>query len=321
MPHGSATVRDPVCGMTVDPATSQASLRPSRRRPSISARPAAGPNSPPTRSLSRQRQAEGRSAGRRHLHLPDASADPPGRPRQLPDLRHGAGARGGEPRYAAQSRARRHDTAVLDRRRAGAAGGGAGNGRSPGRRSRLGRPDAVELDSTGLRHARRDLGGLAVLRARLAIAADAQSQHVHPDRDGHRRRLCLQRHRHRRARQSSRPAFRGHGGAVAVYFEAAAVITVLVLLGQVLELRAREATSGAIKALLQLAPKTARRIGEDGADHEVRDRQPAGRRSSAGSSGREGAGGRRDSRRPLLARRIAGNRRIDAGYQGNRGHR
>ena len=63
--------------------------------------------------------------------------------------------------------------------------------------------------------------------------------------------------------------FRGHGGAVAVYFEAAAVITVLVLLGQVLELRAREATSGAIKALLELAPKTARRIDNDGADHEV----------------------------------------------------
>ncbi|HEY2213311.1 MAG TPA: heavy metal translocating P-type ATPase, partial [Bradyrhizobium sp.] len=63
--------------------------------------------------------------------------------------------------------------------------------------------------------------------------------------------------------------FRGHGGAVAVYFEAAAVITVLVLLGQVLELRAREATSGAIKTLLELAPKTARRIGDDGADHEV----------------------------------------------------
>ena len=64
-------------------------------------------------------------------------------------------------------------------------------------------------------------------------------------------------------------SFRGHDGAVAVYFEAAAVITVLVLLGQVLELRAREATSGAIKALLELAPKTARRIGDDGADHEV----------------------------------------------------
>jgi Cu+-exporting ATPase len=63
--------------------------------------------------------------------------------------------------------------------------------------------------------------------------------------------------------------FRGHGGAVAVYFESAAVITVLVLLGQVLELRAREATSGAIKALLELAPKTARRVGNDGIDHEV----------------------------------------------------
>ncbi|WP_377828639.1 heavy metal translocating P-type ATPase [Bradyrhizobium lupini] len=63
--------------------------------------------------------------------------------------------------------------------------------------------------------------------------------------------------------------FRGHEGAVAVYFEAAAVITVLVLLGQVLELRARDATSGAIKALLQLAPKTARRIDTDGGEHEV----------------------------------------------------
>jgi Cu+-exporting ATPase len=63
--------------------------------------------------------------------------------------------------------------------------------------------------------------------------------------------------------------FRGHGAAVAVYFEAAAVITVLVLLGQVLELRAREATSGAIKALLELAPKTARLVDDAGADHEV----------------------------------------------------
>jgi Cu+-exporting ATPase len=64
------------------------------------------------------------------------------------------------------------------------------------------------------------------------------------------------------------PAFRGHG-AVAVYFEAAAVITVLVLLGQVLELRARAQTSGAIRALLDLAPKTARRLRDDGSDDEV----------------------------------------------------
>ncbi|RTL87732.1 heavy metal translocating P-type ATPase [Ancylobacter aquaticus] len=65
------------------------------------------------------------------------------------------------------------------------------------------------------------------------------------------------------------PAFRGADGAVAVYFESAAVITVLVLLGQVLELRAREQTSGAIKALLDLAPKTARRLNEDGSEEEV----------------------------------------------------
>ncbi len=64
-------------------------------------------------------------------------------------------------------------------------------------------------------------------------------------------------------------AFRMMDGTVAVYCEAAAVITVLVLLGQVLELRARERTSGAIKALLNLAPKTARRIGADGNDEEV----------------------------------------------------
>ena len=64
------------------------------------------------------------------------------------------------------------------------------------------------------------------------------------------------------------PAFRDMHGMVAVYFEAAAVITVLVLLGQVLELRARERTSGAIRALLGLAPKTARRITEHG-DEDV----------------------------------------------------
>jgi len=64
-------------------------------------------------------------------------------------------------------------------------------------------------------------------------------------------------------------ALRGPQGAVAVYFEAAAVITVLVLLGQVLELRAREQTSGAIRALIDLAPKTTRRVQQDGSDEEV----------------------------------------------------
>jgi P-type Cu+ transporter len=63
--------------------------------------------------------------------------------------------------------------------------------------------------------------------------------------------------------------FRGMGGTVPVYFEAAAVITVLVLLGQVLELRAREQTGGAIRALLKLAPKTAHRLKDGGADEEI----------------------------------------------------
>ncbi len=65
------------------------------------------------------------------------------------------------------------------------------------------------------------------------------------------------------------PSFRDASGMVAVYFEAAAVIVTLVLLGQVLELKARSQTGAAIKALLGLAPKTARRIGEDGAEEDV----------------------------------------------------
>ncbi|MGH6959865.1 MAG: HAD-IC family P-type ATPase, partial [Dongiaceae bacterium] len=65
------------------------------------------------------------------------------------------------------------------------------------------------------------------------------------------------------------PSFRGPMGDVGLYFEAAAVITVLVLLGQVLELRARERTSGALRALLKLAPKTARRLVAGGDDEEL----------------------------------------------------
>ncbi len=64
-------------------------------------------------------------------------------------------------------------------------------------------------------------------------------------------------------------AFHDEHGGIALYFEAACVITVLVLLGQVLELRARASTSGAIRALIALAPKTARRIKDDGSDEDV----------------------------------------------------
>ncbi|HSC28551.1 MAG TPA: copper-translocating P-type ATPase [Vicinamibacterales bacterium] len=64
-------------------------------------------------------------------------------------------------------------------------------------------------------------------------------------------------------------SFRTHGGEVGLYFEAAAVITVLVLLGQVLELRARSQTSSAIRALLNLAPPSARRVRADGTEEDV----------------------------------------------------
>jgi Cu+-exporting ATPase len=64
-------------------------------------------------------------------------------------------------------------------------------------------------------------------------------------------------------------SFREHGDRAPLYFEAAAIITALVLLGQVLELRARSATSGAIRALLRLAPATARRVRPDGNDEDV----------------------------------------------------
>src|SRR5712664_4396860 len=65
------------------------------------------------------------------------------------------------------------------------------------------------------------------------------------------------------------PSFRDMHGAVPVYFEAAAVITALVLLGQVLELRARQRTSGAIRALLNLAPQQAHRLAPDGTEKNV----------------------------------------------------
>ena len=98
-----------------------------------------------------------------------------------------------------------------------------------------------------------------------------------------------------RSRPASFPAgFHGMDGAVAVYFEAAAVITVLVLLGQVLELRAREQTGGAIRALLNLAPEDGaphRRC--DGTDEDVPLDARPGRRSPARPARRDGAGRRR----------------------------
>ena len=123
----------------------------------------------------------------------------------------------------------------------------------------LHRPADLELDPVAFRHSCRAVGGLALLRARLAVAGHRNLNMFTLIAVGtgvawiYSLVATL-------APDVFPAAFRGHDGSVAVYFEAAAVITVLVLLGQVLELRARETTSGAIRALLDLAPKTARRI-------------------------------------------------------------
>ncbi len=92
---------------------------------------------------------------------------------------------------------------------------------------------------------------LAVFRARVGVGGQSQSEHVHADRYRRGHGLYVQRRRDAFAGFVSSIVSRGHGGEVGVYFEAAAVITTLVLLGQVLELRARSKTSGAIRALLR----------------------------------------------------------------------
>ena len=107
-----------------------------------------------------------------------------------------------------------------------------------------------------------------------------------------------------------------HGGAPPVYFEAAAVIVTLVLLGQVLELRARSATSGAIRALLGLAPKTARRLREDGSEEDVplADVRPG--EPPARAARRARARRRRGARGPERRRRIDGDGRAHPGGEG-----
>ena len=255
----------------------QAPLRLSAARPIISARPAAAPNSPPIPSsyLEQDQQAEGRRAGRHDLHLPDASGDPPGRPRHLPDLRHGAGARGRQrsttpPNPELADMTRRFwiglvlalPVVVLEM-----------GGHLVGGHGWID-PTLSNWIQFALRHARWCCGPAG--RSSCAAGSRCVTRNLNMFTliaMGTGVAYRLQRRRARSRPASSRPTFRGHGGAVAVYFEAAAVITVLVLLGQVLELRAREATSGAIRALLELAPKTARRVDERRRRPRGRDRQ------------------------------------------------
>ena len=108
-------------------------------------------------------------------------------------------------------------------------------------------------------------------------------------------------------------ALRMGDGAVPVYFEAAAIITVLVLLGQVLELRAREKTSGAIRALLDLAPKNATRVTDDGREETVSLEACVVGDLLRVQAGREDSRRRRLDRRRRPGRRVDGDRRADAG--------
>ena len=99
-------------------------------------------------------------------------------------------------------------------------------------------------------------------------------------------------------------SLRAMGGYPDVYFEAAAAITSLVLLGQVMELRARSRTSAAIRALLDLSPKMARLLNPDGSEKDVPLEQDKTRRSSSCASRGKSSGGWRPARRPQFSRRV-----------------
>ena len=113
-------------------------------------------------------------------------------------------------------------------------------------------------------------------------------------------------------------SFRGHDGGAPVYFEAAAVIVTLVLLGQVLELRARHRTGAAIRSLLALAPRTARRLARRRRRGRRRARRRRSRRSAARAARREGSRRRRGDRGSFGARRVDAHRRADARGEGTR---
>ena len=225
VPAATETAIDPVCGMTVKIESARHTavhdghtyyfcnpecLAKFTAEPARYLKPAEGPPAVPVKPGA-------------IYTCPMHPGDPPGRPGQLPDLRHGAGAGGGDCRGRPQSGTRRHDASVLDRA-----------GRCPCRFWRwrwavistnlhmLVGAKTFKLDPVRAGDAGRAVGGLAVLRARLAVAQDAQPQHVHPDRHGHRRRLGLQRRGDRgsrpfparvpQLRRHGRSLFRGGGG-------------------------------------------------------------------------------------------------------------
>ena len=173
----------------------------------------------------------------------------------------------------------------------------------------------AELDRARPVGAGRPVGRLAVLRALRPVDREPQPQHVDADRHRHRVGVRLQRRRDGRARCCSRTRSSRRDGS-AVYFEAAVVIISLTLLGQLLELKARSQTSAAIKSLLGLAPKTARRIEADGTEEDVALSHVHVGDSLRVRPGREGARGRRGDRGQERGGRIDADRRTDAREQG-----
>ncbi len=218
-----------------------------------------------------RQQVPDRIKARSKIHLPDASGDRSGRTRKLSDLRHGARTRYGFTRRRREPRTRRHESTVLGVLVVDDSGVCARDERSDSWTTVATprRPIDIELGATTARYSGCAVGRLAFLRARVAVDRQSQSQYVHVDRARRRGGVMCSAVIAVIAPQLFPPSFRGHGGAVPVYFEAAAVITTLVLLGQVLELRARSQTGNAIRALLGLAPKTARRINADGHEEDV----------------------------------------------------
>ena len=203
-----------------------------------------------------------------------------------------------------QSRAARHDAAVLGCVRAVGSAARHGHGRGiPARPAALIAPRARDLGAADPRHAGGAVGRLAVFRARLGIRSSAgvsTCSRLIALGTGVAYVYSLVA---ALAPGIFPPSFRIPDGAVPLYFEAAAVIVTLVLLGQVLELRARSQTGSAIRALLDLAPKRARRLHDDGNENDIPLEEVVARRPPAGAARREGAGRRRRARRPQRRRR------------------
>ena len=166
------------------------------------------------------------------------------------------------------------------------------------------------------RHAGGAVGRLAVLRPRRGGRSSRCNLNMFTlIALGDRRGVCLQ--RGRGARSGLIPEAFSQHGHVEVYFEAAAVITALVLLGQVLELRARRRTGSAIRELLSLAPPTAR-VVRDGHEHEVPLDEVQDGRHAARSPRRKDSGRRRNHRGREHGRRVDDHRRAAAGRESGR---